>query len=820
MVPMDFRIEQEFQQLCGYMTNKEASKEADILESLEKTVIAAQDSLLVCSGSKSERFSVENLAGTVFAQKYEILEMLGKGGMSVVYRARHIVMNKIEAIKILQMPSTADPDSFRRFKLEAQTTSKLNHPNIVTVHDCASEGSWPYLVMDFVEGKTLAELLAEEGPFSAARFLSIMQQVAAAMAHAHDAGVVHRDLKPSNVMISKGAEQVKILDFGIAKLISESSSEAEQLTKTGTILGSIPYMSPEQCSGNAVDRRSDIYSLGCLMYELLSGKKPYQGNSEIETILNHINEAPPAIAAPCLDDKTKKRLELIVLRCLAKRQADRYQSMAEVESELRSVSVKSESGFAAVLGSAWVLACAKYRAGSKKLFKVVILTIIASLFFAGMLIAWFHNGEEAARNDHLSGQQQKISLVQDEQPRVEMYKGKTLAQWSNAIENSPDDPSLYFSRGMLHAMRDERSNAIEDYSRAIELKPDYLEAFQGRSYEYIYNVSYDKAEQDANKAIELGPGSSESYFCRAKVCQSLERYDESITACRKAIAIESRAKYHYLLAQILIKLARYDEADSEVKTAIVLESTHPSLMNDAPKYRGVAGFIATISQDFSGALKELKQATESPAASGVVWQELAYCYVCLGQKQEVERAIQQAKTRETFPARAYRVTGEVYRTAGSFEKAIREFNASTSLEEYPPGFRERAVVYIRLGQWRSAYDDLKKSLRLNPYSMTTRSYLALVENHLGMKQKASEDIAAVFKAKEIPPIVYANKAEIELNDGRYDSALTDANTALVLDPFLKEGYAVRARIHQRLNDSRSSNADQSKSDTLVSHLDL
>lgn len=338
----------------------------------------------------------DNLLGTVLADKYEILEVLGKGGMSVVYRARHVVMDKTLAVKVLHMDLARDEVSLRRFNQEAQASSQLSHPGIVGVYDCGkSESGMPYLVMDLVEGPNLSDVIRQEGPLKLERFLPLMQQVVAALTQAHKSGIVHRDLKPSNIMIASSGdhEQAKIVDFGIAKIVSQEGQNQQQLTQTGEVFGSPLYMSPEQCSGGQVDHRCDIYSLGCVMYEALSGQLPLRGNSVVETIHKHINESPPPLVADQLDPESKRKLELMLLRCLAKLPEDRYQSMSEIESELRALSLKTKTGIFAKVGGAWDLASAKRRAARKTRVPLLIGGLAISMLSILVLLCGLYKAD-------------------------------------------------------------------------------------------------------------------------------------------------------------------------------------------------------------------------------------------------------------------------------------------------------------------------------------------------------------------------------------------------------------------------------------------
>ena len=282
--------------------------------------------------------------GHIFAGQYEILSILGKGGMSVVYRARHRLMDRIVAIKVLQ--GDAEAIAIERFKQEAKSASLLNHPNIISIYDFGIFGEQAYLVMDCLEGKTLADVLETEGHLNADRAVKLFRQACLALENAHKHGVIHRDLKPSNICLvpdENGHEHLKIVDFGIAKLMNKTGLQQLQLTQTGEVFGSPLYMSPEQCTGKSLDNRSDIYSLGCLMYESLTGKPPIVGTTTYETMALHVSGKPEPFNKIAPELKINPSIEALVFRCLEKRPIDRYQSAAEILSDLPTILPESGS---------------------------------------------------------------------------------------------------------------------------------------------------------------------------------------------------------------------------------------------------------------------------------------------------------------------------------------------------------------------------------------------------------------------------------------------------------------------------------------------
>jgi serine/threonine protein kinase len=271
---------------------------------------------------------------------YEFLGTIGSGGMGVIYKARQVILNKIVAIKTLH-PHLSSPAAFRRFQIEGQATSLLKHPFIIAVHDFGiTKSGQTFMVMDFVDGETLDSLLRRIGQLDAEHFLNIFIDVCDALAHAHSRSVIHRDIKSSNIMIVKGdhgKEEIRIMDFGIAKLVADTESSASQLTRTGEVIGTATCMSPEQARGGKVDHRSDLYALGCVMYECLATSPPFVGNNPLETMLMHLEKKPVPIKEASMGHAVDPRIEKIIFCLLEKDPDHRYQSMTDLKHDLQNL---------------------------------------------------------------------------------------------------------------------------------------------------------------------------------------------------------------------------------------------------------------------------------------------------------------------------------------------------------------------------------------------------------------------------------------------------------------------------------------------------
>ena len=264
--------------------------------------------------------------------QYQLGETVGRGEISVVHRARDIRLERDVAIKMLQSDLARDPSVQKRFRREAQNAGTLNHPAIVAVYDTgettASAGRVPYIIMEYVDGETLAQVLARNGPLPADRAVVVAAEICAALDFSHRQGIVHRDIKPGNVMLDRSGA-VKVMDFGIAR---ETHDGGGTMTSPSARIGTAHYVSPEQARGQQVDARTDVYSTGCVLYEMLTGVPPFTGGSAVKVADRHVREAPqaPSSRVPGLG----LELDAIVLKALSKNPLNRYQTAAEMRSDL------------------------------------------------------------------------------------------------------------------------------------------------------------------------------------------------------------------------------------------------------------------------------------------------------------------------------------------------------------------------------------------------------------------------------------------------------------------------------------------------------
>ena len=269
------------------------------------------------------------LLGKRISGRYKVLEMIGGGGMSNVYLAHDMILDRDVAIKVLRYDFSNEDDLHRRFQREALSATSLTHPNIVTIFDVGEDGDLHYLVMEYVEGKTLKHTINDHAPLSPEETVEIMKQLTSAIAHAHQNQIIHRDIKPQNILM-EGKHHVKITDFGIAMALSATS-----FTQTNSVLGTVHYLSPEQARGGTATKKSDIYALGIVLYELLTGKLPFSGESAVSIALKHLQTETPSVRS--IVPSIPQSLENVVMKATAKDPRNRYQTVEEMQLDLQNV---------------------------------------------------------------------------------------------------------------------------------------------------------------------------------------------------------------------------------------------------------------------------------------------------------------------------------------------------------------------------------------------------------------------------------------------------------------------------------------------------
>lgn len=278
------------------------------------------------------------MEGRILGGRYELIEKIGEGGMAIVYKARCRILDRIVAVKMLKDEYSNDAVFVEKFRTEALSVARISHPNIVNIYDVGQEGETHYIVMEYIDGKTLNEIIAEQAPLQGEKAVDIAIMICDALHHAHEKGIIHRDIKPHNIIITPDG-MVKVADFGIARAISSAT-----ITYGNNIVGSVHYISPEQAKGEPIDRTTDIYSVGCVLYEMLTGKVPFEAESPITVALKHIHDEP--IPPRSLNPKIPPVIEGIIQKAMEKNPAQRFRTAQEMRNVLLNYDAQGKSDYA------------------------------------------------------------------------------------------------------------------------------------------------------------------------------------------------------------------------------------------------------------------------------------------------------------------------------------------------------------------------------------------------------------------------------------------------------------------------------------------
>lgn len=535
-------------------------------------------------------------AGQVIGNHYQVVRELGSGGVSVVYEVQHQLLDKTFALKLLRTDKLTDGQASLRFKQEAKVAVGLAHPNIAATAEFGIDSRMgkPYLVTEYVKGEPLADLIKPTLKLSVDAALNIAIDLCDALQYAHGKGVIHRDLKPSNVMVTTltdGKFKPIIIDFGIAKFL-DPGDQAPHLTKTGEVFGTPQYMSPEQAVGVPIDERSDIYSLGCIIYEMFAGMPPFTGSSVVEVLMLQMNAPLPVLAAPL----APRALQGILEKATEKKPELRYQSAAELKSDL-----------VAVLNNQPVSVRKKFRLNPslvKRLRPVVAGFATVTLLGAAFLVASQQVVPPPNTVPWLTEQLKK------DPTRADLFRlrgnllfaarryDEACADYTQAIDLHPvDSARLYAARAGVRNAQREPQLALTDVKSALQLDPTlapaYLEEANAemtvaRNKPHAILSDYEAVVQSASQAIRFAPKLAaempwlltRGHYFRGVAYKEMEKLSEAESDLRLALAQNQSFGYATAaLAQVLLRQQKYAEA-LPIATKAIQES-----MSDSDDYQ-------------------------------------------------------------------------------------------------------------------------------------------------------------------------------------------------------------------------------------------
>jgi serine/threonine protein kinase/Tfp pilus assembly protein PilF len=677
---------------------------------------------------------------------YKILEKLGEGGMGVVYKAQDTKLDRIVALKFLPPHLTSEFEEKERFIHEAKAASALNHPNIITIHEIDEFEGQMFIVMEYCEGKTLKQLI-EEGTLSIKKVLDIGIQVGEGLVAAHKKEIVHRDIKSDNIKISKEG-QVKIMDFGLAKL-----KGATKLTKTRSTLGTLAYMSPEQAQGEEVDQRSDIFSFGVVLYELLTGKLPFGGEHQAAIVYSIINEEPQPIAR--FNNQASAKLEDMVFKALAKDKDERYQHIDDLLADLRREKKSLEYVKTSVTTQPFE--------PSKTVKRKTIPFLIGVLAILILIIVYF------------SFLRQKGPTAVSGKPSI------AILYLRNLSENKEDD---YFASGMTEDIITQlskiggllvasRSDIEQFKNKQIDLK----EVANKLRVKYVMEGSVQKYKDKIRITCQLIKASDGFHVW----ADSYDRQLEDLFAIQADVAKS--------VAQALkVTLVPAELASIEKKPTQNVQAYNYYLQGREYYFGGGSG--KKVGLELS--TKMFEKALEADSNFALAYAGLSDCYssylmfwVDLKKSwlEKAEKAGLKALTIDPNLAEAHRALSRLYMIEGKSVKATQEAEEAVKANpNYGEAWRLLGGWYTETGQYPKAESSLMKALDVKPTDPSLFWEFITLYTVWGKKEKVEEYFNKGLELQPSNPLIYTDMSYYYLIQGELEQAKRMAYKSLDIDP--------------------------------------
>jgi eukaryotic-like serine/threonine-protein kinase len=684
---------------------------------------------------------------------YEVLYRLGRGGMGEVYAARDTFLGRMVAIKVLRMADVASVDDQLRFLQEARAASALNHPGIVTIHDVVRDGDADCIIMELVGGETLAARIGR-GAVPLTETLEVADRIADALAMAHGQGIVHRDLKPANVMLTS-AGGVKILDFGLAKIVATGEADVRHATlprtQSGLVVGTPSYMSPEQALGRPLDGRSDLFSLGTIAMEMLTGSNPFEADSAVATMHRIVYGDPTAEVL----QKVPASARGLVAKALAKEKDQRFQSADELRAAIATVrsgtrfdgprdTARRATRRRIAIATAAAVLLAGIGIGASQIWRP---RAIASPPAPAPVRAQSYTPPRTAQ-DHLRQGNELLSTYWRKG-----YIDQAIEAFQRAIgldaQNAAAHAGLSAAYWRKYDVEDDRAwldLAVKNATHAVELDTQLTAAHVALAVAELSRGRIDVARKELEQALLTDPGNAAAHRWLGEVAS---RAKDDVTAeaeLRKALALRPQdVELHNALGTFLYNAARYDEAAATFRGAVALSP------DNASSYRNL-GAVLHMRGDYAGAARALQESLEIEP-SGIVYSNLGTLYFFQGLYPQSVTAFEKAVQLGANNHLMWANLGDAYRwTPGNQAKAREAFDTALHLigDELRKHPRDatlqslRALYLAKRGDKRNALDaaDALIARETNPQNLY---FLALTFELSGARQKSVTALASAIR---------------------------------------------------------------------------
>jgi tetratricopeptide (TPR) repeat protein len=756
---------------------------------------------------------------------YEILGPLGKGGMGQVYKARHLRLDRLVALKMIRPELLHEPSAVARFHREAQAAARLSHPHIVGVYDATEHAGRHWLVMEYVEGDDLASVLRREGSLPVAQACSYVQQAALGLEHARQRGLVHRDIKPGNLLVTADRTNLKILDLGLARVVQDwdSRQAASEFTQSGVILGTPAYLAPEQAlDSRSADTRSDVYSLGCTLYHLLTGRVPFPGESLTAIVVKHQTKEPDSLAS--LRRDLPAGLEAVVRKMMAKRPEDRFQTPGEVAAALAPFASSGEHATTLPVSPA-----RRPVPPSRRLRGALIGAAVVGLaVVAATLVVRSRNGSVSDPSQSAANrvQSEQLEALIAQAKTLETKSEKTVSDYraivdaySHALEFDPRNPSLYCSRGFAYYNLTQYEDAIADYEDGLRLDPTpfhrywlhwYLAgAFHNRAaFVSGSEADWKRAAEEYTTAMDVRPEAvpfnAYSFLNRA-ICRG-QAGDRAGAIADFTRQLQSDPKH--LGARL--KRARLYEQQGDL--ALAKADREEALRINAQEAIRIDPDLANLTATLAST--PARPSSDRPAPvilddhlkEGLRHFESLRFYLAANHYTEALKL-------DPDNAEAYNQRGWANLYTKEFARAVDDFTQLIRVNDKAPtinGHALRAMAFVGLQQYDQAIDDLTKAIAAND-DHAARYYIQRADLYRkkGDQEKEAADREQARKLNSSRrtvnvgdhplPIGQNNvpffRALQHYNAGQYDDALIFCNEALKNEKYRPAALNLRGLIY-------------------------
>lgn len=723
--------------------------------------------------------SVALQVGADFGPRYQVLALLGTGGMGKVYKVHDKELDRTAALKVLRPDLVSDPQALQRFKQELLLASKISHANILRIHDLGEYRGIKFISMAFVEGGDLAQLLKKSGRLPIERAIHLMEQLCEALQAAHAANVVHRDLKPQNILVDAD-DHVYVADFGLARTLEPNVTG---MTRTGAVMGTPLYMSPEQVEGNPVEHRSDIYALGLIFYEMLTGVLPFAGDSTYQLMYQRVNQLPkrPELVNPELPP----HLSRICLRCLEKDPAMRYQNAGDILADLRSATASSVPLTQRIM---------------RRRSKPVLWTAMGGAALIGVLALAYPSIQKRFTGENASGTASARNAIPAIKKSLLLFPLQTPGEQS---------PLNYQAQGILDALSTKLSQMkslhVDSAARvdpsSKQRSPQELARLSGAGWMLLGDLGEDGGKlrvrfhlddvktgrttwsqefsalpQDlfimedeiCNRlllALEIKPTTDELAFVASRPTENIDAYDlylrgrGAIRNQRNVQTLKTAVGYfeQALKKDSTFSLAYCGLSDAYLDMyAVTKDPALPDkalgaalqaeqLAENSPEVHFSLGSAYRVTGKTAEAVAEFKHALELAPNSDEGYRRLGSAYLATGKKQEAVQAYQRAIEINPYYSLNYLQLGVAYLGFGDNTNALAAFQRSTELNPgSSDGYSNIGIVYYRQGKWDQSIPAFQKALEIEPSSEaysnlgTVYFFLKRYEDSIKMYEKAVE----------------------------------------------------------------------------------